>query len=373
MADLLLSDVSKQAYPENLDPGNLEPGNVEEQQYLDFVDRVIRCGIERDNRTAVATRSIFGTQLRYNLRDGRIPLLTTKRVPWKSVVEELLWMLRGSTDSKELSAKGIRIWDANGSREFLDGRGLAHRQVGDLGPVYGFQWRHFGAPYVDLHLRDTQHCVADTKDCSTTKTNDIGTRVSSAFTSVSSECTPVSGPSCPLPLVAASSSVGSASPGVDQIRWLVERIKSHPTCRRLLLTAWNPVDLHLMALPPCHVMAQFWVDPNAGELSCHLVMRSNDLGLGLPFNIASYALLTHLLAHLSGLRAGELIHSTGDAHVYVTHLEALKIQLGRTPRPFPTLSIVGAEDVVHMEDFRLEHLQLSGYNPHPAIPMKMVV
>lgn len=252
--------------------------------------------------------------MRFSLRDGKLPLLTTKRVFWRAVAEELLWFISGDTSAKTLQAKGVRIWDGNASREFLDSRGLRHREEGDLGPVYGFQWRHFGAEYVDMHT-------------------------------------------------------DYAGKGVDQLREVLQAIKHNPDDRRIVLSAWNPAALPAMALPPCHMFAQFYVE--AGELSCQMYQRSGDMGLGVPFNIASYALLTRLLAQAAGLRTGELVHVLGDAHVYANHVEPLLLQLEREPRPFPTLRI--DESVTDIDAFRYEHFSVDGYDPHGPITMQMAV
>ncbi|UTM04615.1 thymidylate synthase [Equid gammaherpesvirus 2] len=284
-----------------------------EHQYLNTVREILANGVRRGDRTGVGTLSVFGDQAKYSLR-GQFPLLTTKRVFWRGVLEELLWFIRGSTDSNELSARGVKIWDANGSRDFLARAGLGHREPGDLGPVYGFQWRHFGAAYVD------------------SKTDYRGQ-------------------------------------GVDQLRDLIGEIKRNPESRRLVLTAWNPADLPAMALPPCHLLCQFYVA--GGELSCQLYQRSGDMGLGVPFNIASYSLLTYMVAHLTGLEPGDFIHVLGDAHVYLNHVEPLKLQLTRSPRPFPRLRIL--RRVEDIDDFRAEDFALEGYHPHAAIPMEMAV
>jgi dihydrofolate reductase/thymidylate synthase len=252
--------------------------------------------------------------MRFSLRDEVLPLLTTKRVFWRGVAEELLWFLSGDTSAKTLQDKGVRIWDGNASREFLDSRGLQHREVGDLGPVYGFQWRHFGAEYVDMH--------AD-----------------------------------------------YAGKGVDQLRAVIAAITRDPTDRRIILSAWNPAALPAMALPPCHMFAQFFVAD--GELSCQMYQRSGDMGLGIPFNIASYALLTRLIAQVTGLRAGELVHVIGDAHVYSNHVEPLLLQLERAPRPFPRLRIDAS--VRDIDAFRFEHFAVEGYEPHGQIKMEMAV
>lgn len=286
----------------------------DEMQYLDLIQYILDYGAKKEDRTGTGTISVFGTQMRFSLRNNVFPLLTTKRVFWRGVAEELLWFVSGCTNAKELSNKGIRIWDANGSREFLDKQGLHEREVGDLGPVYGFQWRHFGAKYVDMHTNyDSQ--------------------------------------------------------GVDQLANVIDKIKNNPDDRRIIMTAWNPVDLPIMALPPCHSFVQFYVCN--GELSCQLYQRSGDVGLGVPFNIASYSLLTYMIAHVCGLKPGDFVHTLGDAHVYLNHIDALKKQLEREPRPFPTLKIVG--DVQDIDSFKFENFELTGYNPHPTIKMKMAV
>lgn len=291
-------------------------------------------------RTGTGTLSIFAPpQLRFSLSRPSIdptepptpilPLLTTKRVFLRAVVAELLWFIAGSTSSIPLSEAGIKIWDGNGSREYLDSVGLAHREVGDLGPVYGFQWRHFGAEYVDA------------------KTDYTGQ-------------------------------------GVDQLAEVIDKLKNRPHDRRIILSAWNPADLKKMALPPCHMFAQFYVSfPRTsnghigpemlkGVLSCQLYQRSCDMGLGVPFNIASYALLTHMLAHVCNLIPGTLIHTMGDAHVYLDHVDALQIQLERDPRDFPGIRI-RREGGGSIDGWNAEDFDITGYKPHQGIAMKMSV
>lgn len=285
-----------------------------EYEYLGLVEKILTDGSFKPDRTGTGTISLFGAQMRFSLRDSTMPLLTTKRVFWRGVVEELLWFVKGSTDSELLREKGVHIWDANGSKEFLEKSGLGHREEGDLGPIYGFQWRHFGAKYLDKHANyDGQ--------------------------------------------------------GVDQLADLIERIKTNPQDRRLILTAWNPTDIPLMALPPCHCMAQFYV--NNGELSCQLYQRSADAGLGVPFNIASYALLTHMIAHITGLKAGDFVHTLGDAHIYKDHVEPLREQLKRTPGEFPKINF--RRRVENIDDFNFDDLELVGYQPQGSISMKMSV
>jgi dihydrofolate reductase/thymidylate synthase len=285
----------------------------EEYQYLNAIREIIEHGVATDDRTGVGTLSMFGKQMRFDLRKT-FPLLTTKRTFWRGVLEELLWLVRGDTNAKNLSDKGVKIWDANGSREFLDKRGLQHREEGDLGPVYGFQWRHFGAKYVDMHTDYTGQ-------------------------------------------------------GVDQLAECIKKIKEDPTDRRILLSAWNPADLSQMALPPCHMFCQFYVAN--GELSCLMYQRSCDMGLGVPFNIASYSLLTCMMAQVCGLKPGEFIHTLGNAHVYKNHVDPLQEQLQRTPRPFPVLRI--NPDVHDIDGFKASDFEVLGYNPHGKISMEMAV
>ena len=296
------------------DPVGKVSANEEEMQYIRLIERIIKKGAIRGDRTGTGTVSQFGAQMRFSLRDNIFPLLTTKKVFWRGVAEELLWFVKGCTNGKELSDKGVKIWDGNGSREFLDQRGLSHREVGDLGPVYGFQWRHFGADYEDFNTDYT-------------------------------------------------------GKGVDQLVQCIEKIKSCPEDRRIVLTAWNPADLDKMALPPCHMFCQFYVAN--GELSCQMYQRSADMGLGVPFNIASYSLLTRMVAQVCGLKAGEFIHTIGDAHVYSNHVDALQEQLVREPRPFPKLHI--NLDVTDIDGFNYSDFTIEGYDPLPAIKMKMAV
>mmetsp|Transcript_13183 Transcript_13183/g.15098 ORF Transcript_13183/g.15098 Transcript_13183/m.15098 type:complete len:484 (+) Transcript_13183:205-1656(+) len=288
--------------------------NPEEMQYLNMCLDIIDNGAKRGDRTGTGTLSIFGTQLKFSLRNGTLPLITTKKTFWRGVAEELLWFISGNTNANTLAEKKIHIWDGNGSREFLDSRGLKDREVGDLGPVYGFQWRHFGAKYVDMH------------------TNYKGQ-------------------------------------GVDQLAECIEKIKTNPDDRRIVMSAWNPADLDQMALPPCHMFCQFYVAN--GELSCQMYQRSADMGLGVPFNIASYALLTHLVAKVCGLKPGDFVHTIGDAHIYLNHVDAIKEQLKRQPRTFPKLKI--NSETTNIDDFKYEDFEVIGYKPHKPIKMKMAI
>ncbi|KAI6165183.1 thymidylate synthase/dCMP hydroxymethylase domain-containing protein [Pisolithus thermaeus] len=303
----------------------------EEYQYLNLVRRAIENGESREDRTGTGTLSIFApSPLRFSLKDRTFPLLTTKKIFMKGIAEELLWFIRGDTDAKALDSKGVRIWNGNGSKEFLEKRGLGHREEGDLGPIYGFQWRHFGAEYVDCKTDYTGH-------------------------------------------------------GVDQLQDCIRKIVETPTDRRIILSAWNPAAIPQMALPPCHMMCQFYVhvSPDASSknrLSCLMYQRSADLGLGIPFNIASYALLTHIIAQVTNTEAHELIIQLGDAHVYKDHVEALEKQLERHPKPFPKLrfkkelkSLHDVEQLKYSAKAAESDFVVEGYQSHEAIPMKMSV
>ncbi|AEO68369.1 1ae082ba-b9c7-4855-90fd-923c05c2b708 [Thermothielavioides terrestris] len=330
----------------------------EEYQYLDLVREILDHGELRQDRTGTGTYSIFAPRpLKFSLnRDGVpiLPLLTTKRVYTKAVIAELLWFISGDTSSHTLSKQGVKIWDGNGSREFLDSLGLTDREEGDLGPVYGFQWRHFGAQYVDA------------------KTDYTGQ-------------------------------------GVDQLARIIHTLRTNPYDRRMVLSAWNPADMPRMALPPCHMFAQFYVSfPNSrsqpqsppptdnddssacsppqqqqqqqqkpqGHLHCQLYQRSCDMGLGVPFNIASYALLTHMVARVCGLVPGSLTHVMGDAHVYVNHVAALRTQLAREPSaPFPELELVDRDEERGggIDGWRPDDFVIKGYKPQAPIPMEMSV
>ncbi len=263
------------------------------RQYLDLMERVLSEGVEKRDRTGVGTRSIFGHQMRFDLNAG-FPLLTTKKLHVKSIIYELLWFLRGDTNIKYLDDHGVHIWD-----EWADANG-------DLGPVYGRQWRSWPTP-------------------------DGGS--------------------------------------IDQMANVVAEIRRNPDSRRLIVTAWNPAENDLMALSPCHCLFQFNVA--AGALSCQLYQRSADVFLGVPFNIASYALLTLMVAQVTGLKPGAFIHSFGDTHLYLNHLEQARLQLARSPRPLPTLRLNPA--VNDLFGFRYEDFSLEGYEPHPHIKAAVAV
>ena len=277
--------------------------------YLELLRAVLERGVDRPDRTGVGTRSLFGWQLRVPLQEG-FPLLTTKKVHFKSIVHELLWFLRGETDARWLQARGVTIWDEWATAEQTARFG---RPEGQLGPIYGHQWRRFGAtPRPDGSYADD---------------------------------------------------------GVDQIAQVVRALREDPYSRRHLVVAWNPKDLPQMALPPCHVLFQFYVAD--GRLSCHLYQRSGDVFLGVPFNIASYALLTHMVAQVTGLQVGDFVHSFGDVHLYHNHFEQARTQLARTPRPLPRLRL--DPTVTDLFAFDYEHVSLEGYDPHPAIRAPVAV
>lgn len=299
----------------NNDDSTTAARNEEELQYLRLIEKIIDKGVVRKDRTGTGTISLFGEQMRFSLQDGAFPLLTTKRVFFRGIVEELLWFMRGDTNSAHLAERGVHIWDKHGSRAYLDSIGLGEREENDLGPVYGFQWRHFGADYVDCHT-------------------------------------------------------DYAGKGVDQLQRVIDALRNNPHDRRIVMSAWNPSDLEKMALPPCHMFCQFYVAE--GRLSCCLYQRSCDVGLGVPFNIASYSLLTIMLAWICDLQPGEFVHFMGDTHVYCDHVEALKEQVKREPRPFPRLT-VRPGTAKSIDGFSLDSFQLDGYNPYEKISMKMSV
>lgn len=295
-----------------------------EAAYLELLRKVLREGKLRSDRTGTGTRSVFGHQLDLSLDGGIVPVVTTKRLAWKSVIRELVWFLQGDTDARHLQEKKVTIWDGNTRRAFLDARGLADLPEGDIGAGYGFQWRHFGATY--------QTCETD-----------------------------------------------YTGQGVDQIQALLHGLRTDPYSRRHFMTAWNPAALPRMALPPCHVSAQFYVDDadaGGGErrLSCHMYQRSVDAFLGLPFNMLSYAALTALLAKATGMRPHRLIVSMGDVHIYQNHVDQVRLQLSREPRPPPRLTISDAAvDLKSADDVTESMFELHGYDAHDPIAAPMSV
>lgn len=263
------------------------------KQYLDLLEHVLHTGVEKTDRTGTGTRSVFGYQMRFDLREG-FPALTTKRLHLRSIIHELLWFLSGDTNTRYLNENKVSIWD-----EWAN-------EKGDLGPIYGYQWRSWPTS-------DGRH--------------------------------------------------------IDQIEQVVNDIRSNPSSRRHIVSAWNVADLESMALPPCHCLFQFWVAE--GGLSCQLYQRSADVFLGVPFNIASYALLTMMVAQVCGLQAREFIHTLGDAHLYSNHLDQARTQISREPRPLPTMKLDPA--VKSVFDFKFDDMVLEDYNPHPHIKAPIAV
>tara|TARA_A100001015_G_C15008782_1_gene722012 strand:+ start:501 stop:1940 length:1440 start_codon:yes stop_codon:yes gene_type:complete len=286
--------------------------NHDEYQYLNLLNSIMDHGLPVEGRNGKVMSS-FGEKMVFDLT--RFPLLTTKKMGYKTILRELLWFIKGSTDNQELVDKNVNIWKGNASKEFLESRGLDYEE-GDLGPIYGFQWRHFGATY---HGRD-----ADYTNC-----------------------------------------------GYDQIKWLLQEIKENPSSRRLILSAWNPAALDQMALPPCHILSQFYVNQVVGTLSCQLYQRSGDMFLGVPFNIASYAFLTYILCKLTGYKPGFLHHVIGDAHIYEEHTVAVQQQIKRVPKVFPTLTI--SDDLQDIDTITEEMFSVEGYESYSPIkaPMKV--
>lgn len=265
------------------------------KQYLDLLRDIMENGVDKTDRTGTGTRSVFGRQCRYDLSEG-FPLVTTKKVFLKGIIYELLWFIKGDTNIRYLQEHKVHIWD-----EWAD-------EKGDLGPVYGAQWRNWnGGSFFD--------------------------------------------------------SWGAPIKGIDQLAEVVERIKKFPNDRRLIITAWNPSEIGKMALPPCHMMFQFYVANN--KLSCMLYQRSCDCFLGVPFNIASYALLTMMIAQVCGYQYGEFIHTLGDTHIYSNHFEQVKLQLTREPRPLPKMLL--NPEICRIDDFDYGDFELTGYDPYPAI------
>ena len=263
------------------------------KQYLDLLRHVLDHGAPKGDRTGTGTLSVFGHQMRFDLQDG-FPVVTTKKLHLKSIIYELLWFLRGDTNTAYLNEHGVTIWN-----DWAD-------EQGDLGPIYGYQWRSWPAP--------------------------------------------------------------NGQP-IDQLQRVVDDIRSNPTSRRLIVSAWNVADLSEMALAPCHLLFQFYV--SGGRLSCQLYQRSADLFLGVPFNIASYALLTVMVAQVTGLATGEFIHTFGDAHINNNHIDQVQLQLGRDPRSLPTMHL--NPEIKSLSQFTYEDLTLEGYDPHPRIPAPIAV
>jgi len=293
---------------------NIQKFQHEEYQYLNLIQNIIDNGTWEEGRNG-KTKSIFGNMMRFSLQDGKIPILTTKKTAWKTCLKELLWFIRGKTNNNLLKEQGVHIWDGNSTPEFLKSRGLSHYSDGELGPLYGFQWRHFNAKWEG----DEDY----------------------------------------------------TGEGVDQLQQIIDALKDpkQRTSRRLIMTAWNPCQLDDMALPPCHILCQFNVH-DGNKLSCMMTQRSVDTILGQPFNIASYSFLTHLLAKHCGLEAYEFIHSMGNIHLYENAIDAATLQITREPYPFPTVSIKEVRE--NINDYKVEDFEVHNYQSHEAIKVAMV-
>ena len=295
---------------------NIQKYSHEEYQYLHLLENILNNGFWEQGRNG-KTKGIFGQSMRFSLKNGKIPILTTKKTAWKTCLKELLWFIRGETDNKILKEQGVHIWDANGSREFLDSRCLTNYEVDELGPIYGRQWRYFNA------------------DCDVN-----GKKV-------------------------------EGSNGVDQLQQIINALKdpNQRTSRRLVMSAWNPCQMKDMALPPCHVLCQFNVH-DGNKLSCSLYQRSADEFLGQPINIASYSFLTHLLANHCGLEAYEFVYFVGNCHIYENAIDACKLQITREPFEFPTVSIKEVKKNIY--DYQVEDFEIHNYKSYGAIKVEMV-
>ena len=289
--------------------------NDEEQQYLNLIKNILENGTWENGRNG-KTKAIFGNMMRFSLKDGKIPILTTKKTAWKTCLRELLWFIRGKTNNKLLTEQGVHIWDGNSSREFLDSRGLQDYEIDELGPVYGHQWRHFNAKWQGV-------------------------------------------------------SHDYSGEGVDQLQYIIDQLKNCETRtnRRLVLSAWNPCQLDEMALPPCHILCQFNVH-DGNKLSCSMYQRSNDEACGTSFNIASYSFLTHLIAKHCGLEAYEFVYFKGNCHIYEEHVDGLKLQITREPYPFPTVSIKQVRE--NINDYCVDDFEIHNYQHHEPIKFQMV-
>mgnify|MGYP005993008417 CR=1 FL=1 len=292
---------------------SIESLNPEEEQYLYMLREVLEKGSPRICRGS-SLRSIFGKRMEFDLSDGRVPILTTKCMPPMMIIKELLWFISGNTSNQTLVDQNVHIWDGNSTREWFDSIGLPERSVGDLGPIYGFQWRHFGAEYYG--------CDAD-----------------------------------------------YTGEGVDQLAECIKQLRNDPTSRRIIMTAWNPSDLSEMALPPCHSFMQWYVE-DGGRLSLQLYQRSGDSFLGIPFNIMSYSVFVHMVAQVVGLKPGRFIHIIGDFHVYDAHEEAVREQLSRQPFAFPRLTITPG--ITDIDKFEIGDFRVDGYEHHAKIYAPMI-
>ena len=295
---------------------NLAKYSHEEYQYLNMLENILDNGTWVKSRNG-NTKSIFGNSMRFSLKDGKIPILTTKKTAWKTCLKELLWFIRGQTNNNILKEQGVHIWDANGSRDFLNLRGLAAYNEDELGPIYGRQWRNFNA------------------QCGENGEIDLWYR------------------------------------GIDQLQQVIDILKDpeQRNSRRIIMSAWNPEQLNKMALPPCHILCQFNVH-DGNKLSCSMYQRSVDSMLGSPFNIASYSFLTHLLAKHIGLEAHEFVYFMGNCHIYEEHIEGAKVQIVRDPLPFPSISINKTYN--NINDYQVDDFEIHNYQHHEVLKLKMI-
>ena len=291
---------------------NKENINHSENQYLNLLKKIMETGNKVESRNSI-TYSLFGERLEFDMKDG-FPLLTTKKMGYKTILRELLWFIHGSTSNQKLRDKNVHIWDLNSTKEFLESRGLDY-QEGDLGPVYGFQWRHSGAEYKD-------------------------------------------------------SSTDYSGKGIDQLKNVIDLIQNDPHSRRIIMNSWNPSDLDKMALPPCHVMCQFNVNTQENTLNCQMYQRSGDMFLGIPFNIASYSFLLHIIGKITGYKPGKFIHIIGDAHIYEDHLDAVKEQLSRVPSEYPELVV--SEEVKDIDTLDETMFHIKNYKSYGKISAPMI-
>jgi thymidylate synthase len=293
--------------------------NIDEDNYLLSLKYILNNGEIRETRNS-KTLSVFNQNLTFNIHN-QFPLLTTKRVYWKGVLEELLWFIKADTNAHNLADKSVHIWDANSTRTYLDIRNLNEYEEGECGPIYGYQWRHFNAPYTKQKDRDDNWSLENK--------------------------------------------------GVDQLQYIINTIKTDPTSRRLFMSAWNPTQLDEMCLPPCHVSYQFYVSQDK-YLSCTMTQRSGDMFLGVPFNIASTALLTYMIAYITNLEPYKVHINIGDAHIYYDHIDAVKEQLTRSPYSMSKLEITNRSDIKKIEDFTNTDFIITNYNCYPTIKAKMI-
>lgn len=302
----------------------------EEYQYIQLVKDILEKGTWENGRNGT-TKGIFGYTMRYSLADNTIPIFTIKKTAWKTCLKELLWFIRGETNNKLLQQQNVHIWDGNTSREFLDSVNLPLYEEGIAGPIYGYQWRHFGAKY---------NCIDGKPISKNFKENDLN-RNDEIYL------------------------------GIDQLKEIIDCLKdpNKRSSRRLIMTAWNPLQLKQMALPPCHVMCQFNVH-DGNKLSCALFQRSNDVSLGTSFNVASYSFLTHLLAKHCGLIAHEFIHFMGNCHIYEEHIQPMEEILRREPYPFPKINILEVKE--NINDYELSDFEIIDYRSHDVIKMSMI-